>query len=185
MCQYSLHETTVIFSLLIFNSLLCVCLHVADCCSAAFLTKPCALIIFMTWKYFFQYLANGIGLYYIKGRNTLIYQPSNAHIISYKALLKHSDMFRSCQIIIRELCSLLKLYYSIHSSIRICKWGVVAAYHVVWECVVEQWLGVCRMLSNKRLLLLSIRHTPSHCSTTHSHTTWYAATTPHSQILLH
>ena len=53
-------------------------------------------------------------------------------------------MFRSCQIIIRELCFLLKLYYSIHNSIRICKRGVVAAYHVVWECVVEQWLGVRR-----------------------------------------
>ena len=64
-------------------------------------------------------------------------------------------MFRSYQIIIRELCSLLKLYYSIHNSIRICKRGVVAAYHVVWECVVEQWLGVRR-----------IRRTPSHCSTT-------------------
>ena len=24
-------------------------------------------------------------------------------------------------------------------------------YHVVWECVVEQWLGVRRMLSNNRL----------------------------------
>ena len=47
-------------------------------------------------------------------------------------------MFRSCQIIIRELCSLLKLYYGIHNSILICKQGVVAAYHVVWECVVEQ-----------------------------------------------
>ena len=53
-------------------------------------------------------------------------------------------MFRSCQIIIRELCSLLKLYYSFHNSIRICKRGVVAAYHAVWECVVEQWLGVRR-----------------------------------------
>ena len=90
-------------------------------------------------------------------------------------------MFRSCQIIIRELCSWLQFCYSIHNSIRICKRGVVAAYHVVWECVVEQWLGVhcvwecvveqrlgvhCvwervveqwlgvrRMLSNKRLLL--------------------------------
>jgi len=51
-------------------------------------------------------------------------------------------MFRSCQIIIRELCSLLKLYYGIHNSILICKRGVVAAYQVVWECVVEQWLGV-------------------------------------------
>jgi len=53
-------------------------------------------------------------------------------------------MFRSYQIIIRELCSLLKLYYSIPNSIRICKRGVVAAYHVVWECVVEQWLGMRR-----------------------------------------
>jgi len=51
-------------------------------------------------------------------------------------------MFRSCQIIIREFCSLLKLYYGIHNSTLICKRGVVAAYHVVWECVVEQWLGV-------------------------------------------
>ena len=47
-------------------------------------------------------------------------------------------MFLFCQIIIRELCSLLKLYYGIHNSIRICKRGVVASYHVVWECVVEQ-----------------------------------------------
>jgi len=62
-------------------------------------------------------------------------------------------MFRSCQIIIRELCSLLKLYYSIHNSIRTCKRGVVAAYHIVWECVVEQWLGVRRMLSNERLAM--------------------------------
>jgi len=29
----------------------------------------------------------------------------------------------------------------------------VAAYHVVWECVVEQSLGVSRMLINKRLAL--------------------------------
>jgi len=53
-------------------------------------------------------------------------------------------MFRSCQIIIRELCSLLKLYYGIHNSILICKRGAVAAHHVVWECAVEQWLGVRR-----------------------------------------
>jgi len=64
-------------------------------------------------------------------------------------------MFRSCQIIIRELCSLPKLYYGIHNSIRICKRCVVAAYHVVWECVAGQWLGVRRM-----------RRIPSHCSTT-------------------
>ena len=77
---------------------------------------------------------------------------------------------------------MLNLYYSIHNSIRICKRGVVAAYHIMWECVVEQWLGVHRMMSNKRLLLLSMRRTPSHCSTTHSHITCYAATTPRLQI---
>ena len=51
-------------------------------------------------------------------------------------------MFRSCQIITRELCcSLLKLCYNIHSLIRFCKQGVVAACHVVWECVVERAVG--------------------------------------------
>jgi len=57
---------------------------------------------------------------------TSIYQPTNAHTISHKTLLnilKYSDMFRSCQIIIRELCSLLKLCYSIHNSIGICRRG--------------------------------------------------------------
>ena len=54
-------------------------------------------------------------------------------------------MFRSCQIIIRELCcSLLKLYYNIQNLISFYKQGVVAAYHVVWECVVERAVGwVC------------------------------------------
>ena len=77
-------------------------------------------------------------------------------------------MFRSCQIIIRELSSLLKLCYSIHNSIGVCKRGVVAAYHVVWECVVELWLGVRLMLSNERV--------------SHSYTTRYAATTTCLQI---
>ena len=50
-------------------------------------------------------------------------------------------MFRSCQIIIREFrCSLLKLLH-IHNSVRFCKQGVVAAYHVVWESVVESVVG--------------------------------------------
>ena len=76
-------------------------------------------------------------------------------------------MFRFCQTIIRELCSLLKLYYSIHNSILICKRGVVGAYHVVWECVVEQWLGVRRTTHTQPLL---------------HNTTRYAATTPRLQI---
>ena len=62
-------------------------------------------------------------------------------------------MFRSCQIIIRELgCSLLNLYYNIHNLIRFCKRGVVAANHVVWESVVEQWLGVRRTHYLRKIL---------------------------------
>ena len=45
------------------------------------------------------------------------------------------------------------LCYSIHNSIRICKRGVVAAYHVVWECVVEQWLGVRRIRPTQQDML--------------------------------
>jgi len=64
-------------------------------------------------------------------------------------------MFRSCQIIIRELSSLLKLCYSIQNSIGICKRGVVAAYHVV-----EQWLGV-------RLQDTHLATAPQHIPTQH------------------
>ena len=64
-------------------------------------------------------------------RMTSIYQPTNAHIISHKTPLKHSDMFRSYQSIMTELCYLLKLCNSIRNSIRIRKRGVVAAYRVV------------------------------------------------------
>jgi len=50
-------------------------------------------------------------------------------------------MFRSFQIIIREFRrSLLKLLH-IHDLVRFCKQGVVAAYHVVWESVVEGVVG--------------------------------------------
>ena len=76
-----------------------------------------------------------------------IYQPKNAHIISHKTHLKHFKTLRHVSILSdhhQGTCSLLKLYYSIPNSIRICKRGVVAAYHVVWKCVVEQWLGVRR-----------------------------------------
>ena len=32
----------------------------------------------------------------------------------------------------------------------------MAAYHDAWECVVEQCVGVRRMLSNKRLAIASL-----------------------------
>jgi len=77
-------------------------------------------------------------------------------------------MFRSCQIIIRELCSLLKLYYIIYNSNRICNRGVVAVYHVVWECVVEQWL---RCASYEAHLATAPQHNMICC-----HNTWFANT---------
>jgi len=50
-------------------------------------------------------------------------------------------MFRSFQIIIWEFrCSLLKLLH-IHNLVRFCKQGIVAAYHVVKESVVESVVG--------------------------------------------
>jgi len=75
-------------------------------------------------------------------------------------------MLPPCQIIIRELCSLLKFYYSVHNSIRICKRGVVAAYHVVWECVVEQWLGVRRTTHTQPLLHTTFPHNMICCHNT-------------------
>ena len=50
-------------------------------------------------------------------------------------------MFQFFQIIIREFHhSLLNLLH-IHDLVRFSKQGVVAAYHVVWECVVESVVG--------------------------------------------
>ena len=50
-------------------------------------------------------------------------------------------MFRSFLIIIREFGrSLLKLL-NFNDLFRFCKQGVVAAYHVAWESVVESAVG--------------------------------------------
>ena len=60
-------------------------------------------------------------------------------------------MFRSCQIIIRELCSSLMLCYSIHNSIRICKRGVVAAY-CTCNCTIKyivktaMWVNIVKVI---------------------------------------
>ena len=85
---------------------------------------------------------HGATIRFIIVYNHYYYQPTTALTLTFtwntfKNTENHSDMFRSCQIIIRELCcSLLKLYYNIHNSIRFCKQGGVAACHVVKECVV-------------------------------------------------
>jgi len=81
-------------------------------------------------------------------RITSIYQPTNAHTFSHKTLLKHFKTLRHLSILPDHhqgalFLAKVILQYSFNNSIRICKRGVVAAYHV-WECVVEQWLGVRR-----------------------------------------
>ena len=86
-------------------------------------------------------------------------------IILHKTLLKHFKTLRHVSILSdhhQGALSLAKVILRYSHSVLICKRDVVAAYRVVWECVVEQWLGVRR--------------------TTHSHTTRYAATTPRLQI---
>jgi len=51
------------------------------------------------------------------------------------------DMFRSFQIIIREFLRSLLTLLHIYDLVHFCKQSVVAAYHVVWESVVESVVG--------------------------------------------
>jgi len=79
---------------------------------------------------------------------TSIYQPTNAHIISLKTLLKHFKTLRHASILSDYhqgalfLAKVILRYSQFNSYLQTT---FVAAYHVVWECVVEQWLGVRRM----------------------------------------
>jgi len=57
-------------------------------------------------------------------------------------------MFRSCQIIIRELCSMLKLYYGIHNQFLFANemlWQHMLCGNVLWSsgyvCVVYTTLA--------------------------------------------
>ena len=72
-------------------------------------------------------------------------------------------MFRSCQIIIRELCSLLKLYYSIHNSIRICKRDVVSS---ISRCVGMCCGAVARCVSYDAHLATAPQHNMICCHNT-------------------
>ena len=60
-----------------------------------------------------------------------IYQPTNAHIISHKILLKHFKTLRHVSILSdyhQGALFLAKVILQYSHSIRICKRGVVAAY---------------------------------------------------------
>ena len=101
-------------------------------------------------------------------RITSIHQPTNAHILSYKTLLKHFKTRRRVSILSDHhqgalfLAKVILQYSQFDSYLQTRCCGSISC------CVVEQWLGV--------------RRTPNHCSTTHSHTKWYGATTPRLQI---
>ena len=83
-------------------------------------------------------------------------------IILHKTLLKHFKTPRHVSILSdhhQGALFLAKVIIRYSHSILIFKRSVVAAYHVVWECVVEQWLGVRRMLSITQWL--GVRRMPS------------------------
>jgi len=89
-----------------------------------------------------------------------IHQPTNAHIISHKTLLKHFKTLRHVSILLDQhqgalfLAKVILRYSQFNSYLQTRCCGSI-------QCrVVEQWLGVRRT-----------QRTPSHCSTTHSHTT--------------
>jgi len=68
-------------------------------------------------------------------------------ITLHKALLNHFKTLRHVSILSdhhQGALFLAKVILRYSHSILICKRSVVAVYHVVWECVVEQWLGVRR-----------------------------------------
>jgi len=97
-----------------------------------------------------------------------IHQLTNAHIISHKTLLKHFKTLRHISILSDHLQGALFLAKVILHYSQFNSYLQTRCCASISCCVVEQWLGV--------------RRTPSHCSTTHSHTTLYAATTPRLQI---
>jgi len=81
---------------------------------------------------------------------TSISQPTNAHIISHKTLLKHFKTIRQVSILSDHhqgalfLAEVILQYSKFNSGLQTRCCGSIRSYHVVWECVVEQWLGVRR-----------------------------------------
>jgi len=63
-------------------------------------------------------------------------------------------MFRTCQIIIRELCSLLKLYYGIHIQF-------LFANEVLWQHIMLCCGAVARCASYDSHLATAPQHIPT------------------------
>jgi len=84
---------------------------------------------------------------------TSIYQPTDAHIISHKTILKHFKTFRHVSILSEHhqgalfLAKVILQYSQFNSYLQTRCCGSISC------CVVEQWLGVRRVLSNKRLAM--------------------------------
>jgi len=101
-------------------------------------------------------------------RITSIYQPTNAHIISHKTLLKHFKTLRHI--------SFLSYHHQealFHAKV-IWQYSQFNSYLQMRSCGnTSRFVGMC---------CGAVRRTPSHCSTAHSHKTWCVATIPHLQI---
>jgi len=127
------------------------------------------VLSFRLWKYRFRTLLVlkwGFSI-------TSIYQPTNAHIISHKTLLKHFKTLRHVSILSDHhqgalfLAKIMLQYSQFNSYLQTGCCGSIS-------CCIGMCCGA--------VARCGIRSTPSHCSTTHSYTTWYAATTPRLQI---
>jgi len=87
---------------------------------------------------------------------TSVYQPTNAHIISHKTILKHFKTLQHVSILSDHhqgalfLAKVILQYSQFNSYLQTRCCGSISC---CWECVVEQWLGVRRMLSNERLAM--------------------------------
>ena len=91
-------------------------------------------------------------------RITSIYQPTNAHIISHKTLLKHMKTLHVSILSDHQgalfLARIILQYSRFNSYLQTRCCGSISC------CVVEQWLGVRRMLSN--IASLITQHMTSH-----------------------
>jgi len=142
---------------------------------------------------------------------TSIYQPTNAHIISHKTLLKHFKTLRHVSILSDDrqgalfLAKVILQYSQFNSYLQTRCCGSIpccvgmccgtlarcASYmthtypmlHTTFPYLQTRCCGsISCCVVEQWLGVRHIQHTPSHGSTTHSYTTRYAATTPRLQI---
>jgi len=103
-----------------------------------------------------QGVSQQLSLHSLNPIQTAIYQPMTAHIVSNKTFLKHFKTLRHVSILSDHhqgalfLAKVILQYSQFSWYLQTRRCGSI--YCVVWECVVEQWLGVRRTVSNKSVL---------------------------------